>query len=236
MRLDKYLSDGGMSRSQARDAIARGRVRVDGVVAKGAGSPLPPGAQVTLDGEPVLPRGPLHLMMHKPQGVVTAREDRRLPTAFGLLPEALRVRDLSPVGRLDRDTTGLLLFTTNGQLAHRLISPRFAVEKSYLARVEGPLLPAHIDAMARGLSLSDFTARPAALTILEEDLGRLVIAEGKYHQVKRMFAALGCPVMSLHRERIGPVTLDLALVPGQFRPLAPEEYSALCALTGLEDT
>ncbi len=236
MRLDKYLSDTGMGRAQARALILQGRVRVEDQTAARPGQAVAPGQRVTVDGRELAPPGPLHLMMNKPAGVVTAQEDSRFKTVFDLLPEACRRRGLCAVGRLDRDTTGLLLFTTDGQLAHRLISPRFTVEKSYLAWVEGRLTQEHVTRMAQGIALKDFTARPAKMEILEPNLARLTVTEGKYHQVKRMFGALGCPVTRLHRERVGPLTLDSALAPGQARPLTPEESAALCQLTRWEAT
>ena len=236
MRLDKYLSDTGMGRAQARALILQGRVRVEDQTAARPGQAVAPGQRVTVDGRELAPPGPLHLMMNKPAGVVTAQEDSRFKTVFDLLPEACRRRGLCAVGRLDRDTTGLLLFTTDGQLAHRLISPRFTVEKSYLAWVEGRLTQEHVTRMAQGIALKDFTARPAKMEILEPNLARLTVTEGKYHQVKRMFGARGCPVTRLHRERVGPLTLDSALAPGQARPLTPEESAALCQLTRWEAT
>lgn len=234
MRLDKYLSDSGLSRARAREAITAGRVRVNGEAVKSAGYILPAGARVFLDGAPVEPTGHLHIMLNKPSGVVTAQRDGRFQTVFDLLPENLTRRDLCAVGRLDRDTTGLLLLTTDGQLAHRLISPRFTVEKVYRARVAGALTREHVDIIARGVALSDFTARPARLEILEPDLGELTVTEGKYHQVKRMFGALGCPVEYLHRVRVGPLFLDEALKPGEARPLTHEEARALYKLTRME--
>ena len=236
MRLDKYVSDTGMGRARAREAIAQGRVEVDDQVVRAAGQALGPGARVKLDGQVLSAPGALHLMMNKPAGVVTAQADGRFETVFGLLPGCYRRRGLCAVGRLDRDTTGLLLLTQDGQLAHRLISPRFQVEKSYLARVEGVLTGEHVQRMAQGIALKDFTARPARLEILAPDLGRITVTEGKYHQVKRMFGALGCPVVELHRERVGPVSLDGALAPGQVRPLNPAEVRALCQITQWEAT
>ena len=142
----------------------------------------------------------MHLMLHKPAGLLTATTDARQKTVMDLLPEELKRRALGPVGRLDKDVTGLLLLTDDGQLAHRLISPKWTVEKVYLARVEGALDASDIQAFQAGIALSDFTARPARLEILEPDLGRLTLTEGKFHQVKRMFAARGKPVLRLHRE------------------------------------
>lgn len=235
MRLDKFLSAQGLSRKQARAAIASGQVSVNGEVQGDPGFILDPiSAQVLFQGRALGYRRHMHLMLHKPAGLLTATTDARQKTVMDLLPEELKRRALGPVGRLDKDVTGLLLLTDDGQLAHRLISPKWTVEKVYLARVEGALDASDIQAFQAGIALSDFTARPARLEILEPDLGRLTITEGKFHQVKRMFAARGKPVLRLHRESVGGVSLDPALECGKFRPLTAEEEGALYALVRME--
>lgn len=235
MRLDKFLSAQGLSRKQARAAIASGQVSVNGEVQGDPGFILDPiSAQVLFQGRALGYQRHMHLMLHKPAGLLTATTDARQKTVMDLLPEELKRRALGPVGRLDKDVTGLLLLTDDGQLAHRLISPKWTVEKVYLARVEGALDAADIQAFQAGIALSDFTARPARLEILEPDLGRLTITEGKFHQVKRMFAARGKPVLRLHRESVGGVSLDPALECGKFRPLTAEEEGALYALVRME--
>lgn len=235
MRLDKFLSAQGLSRKQARAAIASGQVLVNGEVQGDPGFILEPiSAQVLFQGRALGYRRHMHLMLHKPAGLLTATTDAHQKTVMDLLPEELKRRALGPVGRLDKDVTGLLLLTDDGQLAHRLISPKWTVEKVYLARVEGALDASDIQAFQAGIALSDFTARPARLEILEPDLGRLTITEGKFHQVKRMFAARGKPVLRLHRESVGGVSLDPALECGKFRPLTAEEEGALYALVRME--
>ena len=235
MRLDKFLSAQGLSRKQARAAIASGQVSVNGEVQGDPGFILDPiSAQVLFQGRALGYRRHMHLMLHKPAGLLTATTDARQKTVMDLLPEELKRRALGPVGRLDKDVTGLLLLTDDGQLAHRLISPKWTVEKVYLARVEGALDASDIQAFQAGIALSDFTARPARLEILEPDLGRLTLTEGKFHQVKRMFAARGKPVLRLHRESVGGVSLDPALECGKFRPLTAEEEGALYALVRME--
>ena len=235
MRLDKFLSAQGLSRKQARAAIASGQVSVNGEVQGDPGFILDPiSAQVLFQGRALGYQRHMHLMLHKPAGLLTATTDARQKTVMDLLPEELKRRALGPVGRLDKDVTGLLLLTDDGQLAHRLISPKWTVEKVYLARVEGALDATDIQAFQAGIALSDFTARPARLEILEPDLGRLTITEGKFHQVKRMFAARGKPVLRLHRESVGGVSLDPALECGKFRPLTAEEEGALYALVRME--
>ena len=237
MRLDKAAALSGLTRSEARKAVAAGRVRVQGAPVRDPGAQVDP-EDVTLDGAPVAQQpGELYLMLNKPAGVLTATEDRRLPTVADLLPEELRRRGPGPVGRLDRDVTGLVLMTTDGQLAHRLIAPKWKAEKLYRARCEGRLTPEHVEAFAAGLALSDFTARPARLEILEagdgESLADVALTEGKFHQVKRMFAAIGHPLVSLARLRIGCVALDAALKPGEYRPLTDAEIEGLRRLCGM---
>jgi 16S rRNA pseudouridine516 synthase len=146
-----------------------------------------------------------------------------------LVPEALRRRDVLPVGRLDKDTTGLLLLTNDGGLAHRLLSPRWHVWKHYVAMVDGPLDETDVAAFEQGMALTDFTAKPAELEILESggeaSRARVKLCEGKFHQVKRMFGARGRQVLTLHREAFGPLTLDIG--PGTLRPLTVPEIAAL---------
>ena len=235
MRLDKYLSTQGMTRSVARDAIRLGRVHVDGQPVRDPSTHIVETAQITLDGVSItsIPAH-THIMLHKPAGVITAASDARSGTVFDLLPRELYPRGLCAVGRLDRDTTGLLLFTTDGQLAHRLISPKWVIEKEYLATVDGMLNEDHIGKMAQGIALTDFTARPAKLDIISPNVGRLTVTEGKYHQVKRMFGSLACPVIQLHRARIGNLTLDPALSPGQARALSASEAANLYQLIDME--
>ena len=235
MRLDKAASLTGMTRSEAKKAIAAGRVWVGGVPVRDPGAQVRP-ENVTVNGAPVAPPEELYLMLHKPAGVLTATEDRRLPTVMDLLPEDVRRRGPGPVGRLDRDVTGLVLMTTDGQLAHRLISPKWKAEKLYRARCEGALTPADAEAFAAGIALSDFTAKPAEMRILEsgaESLADVVLTEGKFHQVKRMFAAIGHPLTALERLRIGCVTLDPVLSPGEYRRLTADEVEGLKKLCGM---
>ena len=236
MRLDKALSLAGYTRSEARAMIARGRVCVSGEAVRDAGRSVQP-CDVTLDGRPIDAQEEIYLMLHKPAGVVTATEDRRLPTVVSLLPECFQRRKIGPVGRLDRDVTGLVLLTTDGQLAHRLISPRWKAEKQYRARCEGALDASDVAAFAEGLALSDFTAAPARLEILESgerSLADVILTEGKFHQVKRMFAAVGHPLISLMRLRIGCVTLDESLAPGEYRPLTDAEIAGLKRMSDLD--
>ena len=240
MRLDRCLANAGLgSRTQVKELVRQGRVRVNGQVVRDAGLDIPESlaAAVWVDGEPVLVRRHIHVMMHKPAGLVTALDDHRLPTIASLLPVTLLQRGLFPVGRLDRDTTGLLILTTDGTLGHRLASPRWSIWKTYEVTIEGtPFTPGDPAAFAAGLALPDgLVCQPAKLTIQSAIQADLTIHEGKYHQVKRMMLATGRTVTRLHRRRIGDLVLDQALEPGQWRELKQPEITSLYGLVGLDN-
>ena len=230
LRLDKILSLAGITRTAARKIIAAGRVTVGDTVQRDPGfkTRIP---DVRVDGELPGAETEIHLMLNKPAGVITATEDKKLPTVVDLLPEKYQNRKIGPIGRLDRDVTGLVILTTDGEMAHRLISPRHKAEKRYRAICEGSLTQADADAFAAGIELSDFTALPAKLEILSsgesESTADVILTEGKFHQVKRMFIAIGHPLKSLSRLQIGGVTLDPALKEGEFRPLTESEIQNL---------
>ena len=230
MRLDRYVSQStGMPRSHATPLIRGGQVTVAGAVVRDPAEQVVPGRDaVTVRGVAVREPGHLLLMMHKPVGVITTTEQGRQPTVMELVPADLRHRDLAPIGRLDKDTTGLLLLTTDGGLNHALTHPRRHVEKAYLAELDCELQP---DAEARflaGLVLDDGTlCKPAGLERLGPLQVRVLLREGRFHQVKRMITACGSTVVSLHRERIGALWLDPALPPGEVRMLRPDEVQLL---------
>ncbi len=230
-RLDKLLSlTGERSRSEAGKLIRAGLVYVNGIAVRDpAFKADAAAASVTLNGTPVRTQAHHYVMLHKPAGLLTAARDRKAPTVMDLLPAALLARDVMPVGRLDKDTTGLLLFTNDGALAHRLLAPKTHVWKEYLAMVDGELTPAHVQAFAQGIELHGFQALPGELTVLSsapcESKALVKLREGKYHQVKRMFAALGLSVTALHRQAFGPLRLSVAQ--GEHRPLSQAEIQAL---------
>ena len=229
-RLDKIISaTGKKSRREVREMVRQGRVLVDGKPAPAADRKVDPQtAVILLDGEPLGYEKFTYVMLHKPAGVLTATEDRRQETVLDLLPPELRRRALSPVGRLDKDTEGLLLLTNDGQLAHRLLSPKSHVDKVYYARVDGALEPGDIAAFAAGMTLGDgLECLPAGLEILSPTEALVTLREGKFHQVKRMLAARGKPVLYLKRLSMGRLRLDPALAPGAWRMLTEEERSAL---------
>lgn len=229
-RLDKLLAGTGKwSRREVKALVRQGLVRVDGRLAASAEDKLDPAAAiVTVAGETISLRRFTYVMLHKPAGVLTATEDRKQPTVLDLLPPELRRIGLAPVGRLDKDTEGLLLLTNDGELAHRLLSPKYHVDKRYLARVDGELSAADTEAFARGMTLGDgLECLPAELELLPGRVCIVTLREGKFHQVKRMLAARGAPVLYLKRLSMGPLTLDDSLAAGAYRLLRAEEISAL---------
>ena len=183
---------------------------------------------IRVDEVPVSVTQYTYLMLNKPAGLVSATEDPREKTVLSLLPEHLRKIGLFPAGRLDKDTVGLLLLTNDGHLAHDLLVPKKHVEKTYLVRVEGSLERSDVDAFRVGLTLSDgYTCLPAELELLGECEALVTLREGKYHQIKRMCAARGKPVVFLKRLTFGTLTLDETLAPGEWRELKKEEVEGL---------
>lgn len=229
-RLDKVLAaTGRWSRREVKELVRRGRVAVDGRIAASAEEKLDPEeAEIRVDGERVDCARYTYVMLHKPAGVLTATEDSRQATVLDLLPAAWRKKGLSPVGRLDKDTEGLLLLTDDGELNHRLLSPKFHVDKTYYARVAEDLEPSDAEAFAAGMTLGDgLVCRPAGLELLSARECLVTLTEGKFHQVKRMLAARGKPVTYLKRLSMGPLRLDENLAPGAYRLLTEEELDLL---------
>ena len=228
-RLDKFLSASGAgTRSQVKELLKAGRGTVDGGVERDPGRKVDPDVQeIRLDGEILGGRRRVVLMLHKPAGFVTATSDAHERTVMELLPPEYRHLDLNPVGRLDKETEGLLLFTNDGALLHRLISPRQEVPKVYYARHEGSATREDVKAFAEGLLLRDGTkCLPAVLEPLGPGESRITVREGKYHQVRRMMASRGMTVLYLRRQREGGLELgDLPL--GESRELSEEEIRAL---------
>lgn len=236
MRLDRWLVTLGVgSRSQVQKLIRQGGVTVDGVVITDPGRTCDTAASLTLHRQPLDGRLVRHVMLNKPAGLLTAARDKKQPTVMDLLPPVYAAIGCMPVGRLDKDTTGLLLLTCDGELNHRLLAPTRHVNKTYLARVDAPLTAQDVTAFAQGLHLSDFDAKPAVLEILEPTLGRVTVQEGKFHQVKRMFTAVGREVVQLHRETFGSLHLDESLPQGQWRELTEDELHGLYADAQMEE-
>lgn len=229
IRLDKYLATyAQMSRKEAKEAVRRGRATVDGVQAVKEDSKVEEGCTVCLDGEPVQAEEYVYYMLNKPAGVVSATSDQTEKTVLDLIDT--KGRAVFPVGRLDKDTTGLLILTDNGILAHQLLSPRYHVEKVYEFHYEGELVPEAVRLAAEGIDIGEkHLTKPAVLELLDQagHFARLTVSEGKYHQVKRMAAKLGGHVTELKRVAFGGVVLDTALQPGEYRMLAEEEVDQL---------
>lgn len=229
MRLDKYLAEmGAGTRKEVRKMIRDGRVSINGQKENDPGRKVMEGEEVRADGAPVVYEKYVYYMLHKPAGVISATEDAREQTVLDLIDEKKR-KGLFPVGRLDRDTEGLLLITNDGELAHRLLSPKRHVDKVYFARLDGPVGEEEKKRFAQGLKVDEtLTALPAELEILDgKNEVRVTVREGKYHQVKRMFQAVGREVLYLKRLSMGPLVLDEQLPAGAYRRLTGEEESAI---------
>lgn len=229
-RLDKRLAATGQwSRKEAKELVRGGRVTVNGTLCRSSDEKVAENAEILVDGMPLGESGTVYLMLHKPAGVVSATEDGRDKTVLDLLPAQYGRMGVFPVGRLDKDTEGLLLLTNDGPLAHRLLAPRSHVDKVYYLEVDGVLDGEDCAACREGIRLADgYTCLPA---ILEPEgdgrQGRITIHEGKYHQVKRMLAARGKPVTYLKRIAFGSLVLDDLLEKGCWRALTEEEKTAL---------
>ena len=227
VRLDKYLSSyAGMTRKEARQAVRRGVVQVDGVVVKSESEHVETDQQILLNGIEVQAEEFVYYMMNKPAEVITATKDARNKTVLDLMPEIKR--EIFPMGRLDKDTEGLLILTDDGALTHRLLSPAHHVEKVYEVEYEGELPKTAVEDFARGLDIGERRITKAArLEIVAPGQARLAISEGKFHQVKRMFAVEGTRVTGLKRTVFAGVHLDESLASGAYRRLTEEEMKQL---------
>ena len=239
MRLDRLLAERtGATRSEVRKLIAAGRVTVDGTLCKKADAKLDEHTAVlAVDGAPLggAYQKYLYLMLNKPAGVVSASKDKRDTTVADLVAEAAGRRELFPAGRLDKTSTGFVLMTDDGALAHDLLAPGRHVDKTYRVLLDTPLTPAMQQGFAAGVTLADGTAlAPAEVAPAGPDPCevRVVLHQGVYHQIKRMFGVYGAGVNALHREAIGPVALDADLAPGAWRALREEEVQALRRAAG----
>ena len=230
MRLDKFLSQQlGVSRALVLRELRNKRVTVDGDIVKTGAMKISPEQRVEFDGN-VLDQitGPRYFMLNKPQGYVCSTDDPDHPTVLYFLEEPVAYK-LHAAGRLDIDTTGLVLMTDDGQWSHRITSPRHQCEKTYLVTLENPLADDTAAQFEAGVQLhnEDSLTKPAQLEQIDERVVRLTISEGRYHQVKRMFAAVGNHVVALHRERIGEIVMDEDLEPGQYRRLTEQEIASV---------
>ncbi len=230
MRLDKFLADMGCgTRSDLKKMIRKGCVLVDEKTARDPGTSVTENSCVVLNGEEIHYQTMVYIMLNKPDGVISATNDPKQETVIDLITDQIR-RDLFPVGRLDKDTEGLLLLTNDGELAHRILSPKHHVDKTYYAKLDGEVTDEMIDQFKEGLEINDeepFKALPAVLKPDLHNSAVITIQEGKYHQIKRMFKMVGREVLYLKRLSMGPLKLDENLKPGEYRSLTEEEIKAL---------
>ncbi len=218
MRLDRFISNqAGLTRSEAREMLKSLRVRVNGKTEKNYDYKVNTDKdRVELDGQEILYSEYVYLLINKPRGVITATEDSRQKTVLDYVPQRYKGRDLAPVGRLDKDTTGALLITDDGVFAHKVISPKSGIEKEYIAVLDGDITDEMIKSFKEGITLADGTkCRPAALKRIKEFTASVIISEGRYHQIKRMFGTLGLGVNELTRIRIGNLKLPSDLMMGE---------------------
>ena len=228
-RLDKLIaSQGTQSRSEVTRLIRRGQVTVDGVICRDPSAKVDDAdSTITVCGKVLVYQSFVYIMLNKPAGILCVSRDPRVQTVVDLLPQEQRRKGLFPAGRLDKDTVGLVILTDDGDFAHRMLSPKKAVEKCYHVRLDGPITQEHIQALAAGITLADGTpCRPAKLRVLEEGnepLAAITITEGRYHQVKRMFGTIDRGVNWLKRVSIGGLVLDPTLSEGESRFMTEEE-------------
>ena len=234
MRLDKYLAERtGMTRSESRKAITKGRVMVAGKICRKADTQLDEtAAQIALDGAPLAGeyKKYVYIMLNKPEGVVSASRDKRDTTVVNLVAADYPRRELFPAGRLDKTSTGFVLLTDDGGFAHDILAPKRHVSKTYTVEIDTPLTDEMVEGFAAGVTLADGTAlSPAVVEPVSADkcTVRVLLKQGVYHQIKRMFGVYGAGVNGLHRDAIGGLALDPALAPGQWRELSAEEVSKI---------
>ncbi len=229
-RLDKIISSQfNMSRSIARKVIRYGRVTVgDSVVHDPAFSVDPENAEISFRGQALEFKEHIYILLNKPKGVLSASEDKKRQTVVDLVPEKLKRNGLFPVGRLDRDTTGLLIITDDGDFAHNVLSPKKEIFKTYKVTLDGNVTEDIIKSFSAGITLADGTAcRPAKLKALEENIAEIKICEGRYHQIKRMFGTVGLGVNELERTALGGLKLPESLAFGDCRELSKEELECI---------
>ncbi len=229
IRLDKYVSVAcGISRNDAKDKIRKGLVMVNSSVVKAIDKKVSEDDLIEVDGSSVSYKEFVYLILNKPSGIISASNDKRAKTVIDLVPKKFKHYDLFPVGRLDKDTTGLLLITNDGDFAHKVISPKSNIEKLYRVTLDDVLKDEHVKAFTNGIILADKTkCLPANLKIIGEREALVIIMEGKYHQIKRMFGTLNLGVVTLRRLSIGKLTLPDDLKEGDCRELSASELSKI---------
>ncbi|MBQ1895618.1 MAG: rRNA pseudouridine synthase [Clostridia bacterium] len=230
MRLDRLISSQGRySRNEVKKLIRDGLVTVNGEKAPTSDIQVDPAvSEVVIAGEPFIYREHVYLMLNKPEGVVSATDDRLHRTVLDLVPPEYSRPGLFPAGRLDADTTGFVLITDDGDFAHRILSPKNHVEKTYIAELTDPITDEDVEKLEAGIVLKDgFECLPSKIKVLEERKIEIKICEGKYHQIKRMLAATGNRVLVLKRTKIGGLPLDIDLLPGKCREITQEDLDVI---------
>jgi 16S rRNA pseudouridine516 synthase len=225
VRIDKYLSVAlNVSRTDAKQLLRSGKVSVDGKIISKGDSKIEETASVTVSGEPAVYKKYIYIVMNKPEGILSAATDKRIKTVVDILPESLKREGLFPVGRLDKNTTGLLILTNDGDFGHKVTAPKTNTEKCYLAELDGSIKDEDILLFEKGVTLADGElCKPAILRAAGEHSAYVTVTEGKYHQIKRMFGVVGLGVNKLHRVSIGKLTLPEELSFGEARELTEEE-------------
>lgn len=228
-RIDKIIASQGLySRSDVKYLVNRKRVAVDGKVITSSSQKADlEKSVITIDGKPLTVKKQIYLMLHKPKGYVSATEDKKQETVLALVPQEFRGRDLFPAGRLDKDTTGLMILTDDGVLAHNILSPRKHVQKVYGVELDIPVTEEMQQGFAAGVELNDGVCKAAKLVITGEKTAEVTLSEGRYHQIKRMFGCYGAKVVELHRIAMGNLYLPNDLPEGDCRELTEEELKLL---------
>lgn len=229
MRLDKFIVEAGLAtRTEVARLCKAGAVCVNGVVVRRASGHIEPVTdKVTLHGKEVVWREFTYVMLNKPDGYVSATDDGKFPTVIELLPEELQRIGLFPCGRLDKNTLGLMLLTNNGPLAHKLLAPKNHVDKKYRFTVKFPISESDVAELQSGVDIGGYITAPCIVEMIDEKNGFITLTEGKYHQIKLMFAARCNKILTLHRQSFGGISLDPALKEGNWRYLSEEELSIL---------
>ena len=228
-RFDKIIATQfNISRKDARIAIRRGKATLDGKILRDFGALVNVDADITFNGQALNYKKFVYILMNKPKGVLSASSDKNKQTVVDLVPEHLRRQGLFPVGRLDKDTTGFLIITDDGEFAHKAISPKYEVYKTYTVTLDGKLTDEMVKAFAEGIILADGTVcRKAELEIISDCVARVKICEGKYHQIKRMFGVVGLGVNELKRESVGGLALPEDLREGDYIELSKQDIMAI---------
>ena len=228
-RIDKIIASQGLySRSDVKYMVNKKRITIDGKVVTSASQKADVDKnEIMLDGKPFVVKKQIYLMLNKPKGYVSATEDKKQQTVLELVPPALKGRDLFPAGRLDKDTTGLMIITDDGVLAHNILSPKKHVQKIYRVELDIPVTEEMQKGFAEGVELNDGVCKDAKLTILGEKTAEVTLREGRYHQIKRMFGCFGAKVVELHRIAMGELFLPDDLPEGQCRELTEEDLQKL---------